>query len=73
MRALAQHRLGQIEALTHGGFHCAAMHFVKGMNDFSHRTLLQHEPTVTGGSMLAQSIVPSLQRKKIYCKAIAYQ
>jgi hypothetical protein len=73
MRAFAQHRLSQIEPLTHGGFHFAAMHFVKGMNGFGHGTLLQHEPTVTGGSMLAQSMVPSLQRKKIYCKAIADQ
>ena len=25
MRAFAQHRFGKIEALAHGGFHCAAM------------------------------------------------
>ena len=30
-------------------------------------------PTVTGGSTAAQSIVPAVQRKKIYCKASAYQ
>ena len=35
MRAFAQRRLGQIEALAHGGFHCAAMRQIKWM-DFAH-------------------------------------
>jgi hypothetical protein len=30
-------------------------------------------PTVTGGSSVGQSIVAAVQRKKIYCKAGAYQ
>jgi hypothetical protein len=30
-------------------------------------------PTVTGGSTAGQSIVAAVQRKKIYCKASAYQ
>ena len=40
MRAFAQHRLGKIETLAHGGFHCAAMRLVKGMDDLSHWTPL---------------------------------
>jgi hypothetical protein len=35
--------------------------------------LLQHEPTVTGGRRRVQSMVPAVQRKKIYCKATAYR
>jgi hypothetical protein len=49
------------------------MGFVKGMNHFNHGICLQHEPTLTGGSAAAQSMVPAVQRKKIYCKAIAYR
>jgi hypothetical protein len=30
-------------------------------------------PTVTGAIMAGQSIVAAVQRKKIYCKAAAYQ
>jgi hypothetical protein len=30
-------------------------------------------PTVTGGITAGQSIVAAVQRKKIYCKAGAYQ
>jgi hypothetical protein len=73
MRALAQHRFGEVKALAHGSFHRAAMCFVKGMSYFSHRTFLQHEATVTGGRAAVQSIVPSVQHKKIYCKGSAYQ
>lgn len=32
LRALAQRRFGKIEALAHGGFHCAAVRLVEGMN-----------------------------------------
>jgi hypothetical protein len=35
MRAFAEHRLGKIEALAHGSFHCAAMRLIKWMN-FAH-------------------------------------
>src|SRR5262245_59322247 len=38
MRALAQHRFGKVEAMTHGGLHCSAMRLVKGMDDLSHWT-----------------------------------
>jgi hypothetical protein len=31
------------------------------------------DPTVTGRIMPGQSIVAAVQRKKIYCKASAYQ
>jgi len=30
-------------------------------------------PTVTGGIAAGQSIVAAVQRKKIYCKVLAYQ
>jgi hypothetical protein len=73
MRALAQHRFGEVKTLAHRGLHCTAMGFVIGVNHFRHRTLLQQEPTVTGGSVAAQSMVPAVQRKKIYCKATAYR
>ena len=82
MRALAQHRLGQVEALAHGGFHRAAMRLVKRVNSFIrypsacafHSAASPRSPaTVTGGSTAAQSIVAAVQRKKIYCKASAYQ
>ncbi|WP_200953028.1 MULTISPECIES: hypothetical protein [unclassified Rhizobacter] len=32
LRALAQHRFGQVEALAHGGLHGGAMGFVEGMH-----------------------------------------
>jgi hypothetical protein len=42
MRPLAQHRFGKVEAMAHGGLHCTAMLLVKGMDDLSHWTPLQH-------------------------------
>lgn len=38
MRALAQHRVGKVEPLPHGGLHQAAMLLVEGMNGLSHGT-----------------------------------
>jgi hypothetical protein len=40
MRALAQHRFGKVEAIAHGGLHCAAMRLIKGMDGLSHWTPL---------------------------------
>jgi LysR family transcriptional regulator, glycine cleavage system transcriptional activator len=37
MRALAQHRLGKVEAMAHGGLHQTAMLLIKGMDDLSHK------------------------------------
>src|SRR5690242_14886235 len=38
MRALAQQRFGEVEAMAHGGLHCTTMGLVKGMDHLGHWT-----------------------------------
>jgi hypothetical protein len=45
----------------------------RGRNEQRARDLADCGPTVTGGGTAGQSIVAAVQRKKIYCKASAYQ
>jgi hypothetical protein len=43
------------------------------LDKFQRRPVQRRSSTVTAGSMAAQTMVPAVQRKKIYCKTSAYQ